>query len=207
MEVFGLKRGIFITSCVLFLTGCVFDEKGDEGSSSASNNTNNSNSTSTQPTIINGHTLPPEPDPIVNDSTLLGVDVNGNGVRDDVERWIYETYKDKHPIHIDIAMQAARAYKLVLEHPERAKEIHGEVSAASYCESYYKIYAKYFNEPILVQDNITNEYFRNTIIFNTEERKREYLKYDQLLSGDSYTTPKIGEGKNLCNFDVSKPGI
>ncbi|HFD14302.1 MAG TPA: hypothetical protein ENJ34_03265, partial [Epsilonproteobacteria bacterium] len=59
--------------------------------------------------VINGHVLPPEPDPKVNNATLLGVDVNHNGVRDDVERWIYETYKDKHPIYIDIAMQAARA--------------------------------------------------------------------------------------------------
>ncbi len=154
--------------------------------------------------VVNGHTLPPEPDKTLNDSTLIGIDVNGNGVRDDVERWIYETYKDKHPIHIDIAMQAARAYKLVFEHPERAKEIHDEVSAASFCESYYKIYAKYFNEPILVKKDITNEFFRSTIIFNTKERKDQYLKYDLLLSGDSYTTPKIGEGKNLCDFNLSK---
>ena len=56
---------------------------------------------------VNGHRLPPEPDPKVNNATLLGIDVNDNGVRDDVERWIYETYKDKHPIHIDIAMQGA----------------------------------------------------------------------------------------------------
>ena len=74
--------------------------------------------------------LPPEPDKTLNDSTLLGIDVNNNGVRDDVERWIYEEYKDKHPIHIDIAMQAARGYKLILETPERAKEIHDEVRKA-----------------------------------------------------------------------------
>jgi len=59
-----------------------------------------------EPQAIYGHRLPPEPDTVVNNSTLLGIDVNNNGVRDDVERWIYETYKDKHPIHIDIAMQA-----------------------------------------------------------------------------------------------------
>jgi len=58
---------------------------------------------------INGHRLPFEPDPTLNNATLLGIDANSNGVRDDVERWIYMTYKDKHPIHIDIAMQAARA--------------------------------------------------------------------------------------------------
>ena len=103
------------------------------------------------PAVIHGHRLPPEPDPKVNNATLLGVDVNHNGVRDDVERWIYATYKDKHPIYIDIAMQAARGYRLVLETPERAKEIYDEVDAAMSCEAYYQIYAKYFNEPILVK--------------------------------------------------------
>jgi len=78
--------------------------------------------------------LPPEPDPTQNNSTLLGIDSNNNGVRDDVERWIYKTYKDKHPIHIDIAMQAGRAYKLVLETPERAREIRLEVQGALFCE-------------------------------------------------------------------------
>ena len=58
--------------------------------------------------VVNGHTLPPEPDKAVNDATLLGIDINDNGVRDDVERWIYGEYKDKHPIHIDIAMQGVK---------------------------------------------------------------------------------------------------
>ncbi len=152
---------------------------------------------------INGYRLPPEPDAQVNNSTLLGIDSNDNGVRDDVERWIYQTYKDKHPIHIDIAMQAARAYKKVLETPEKAKEMHDSVSAPSYCESYFKIYAKYFNEPILVSKDITNKYFRKKIYFTTNERKNAYIIYDRLLSGDSYTTPKIGDGKKLCDFNTS----
>ena len=36
----------------------------------------------------NGFTIPPAPDPVVNGSTLAGVDANNNGVRDDVERTI-----------------------------------------------------------------------------------------------------------------------
>jgi len=46
---------------------------------------------------VDGHRLPPEPDPKVNNATLLGVDVNENGVRDDVERWIYTRYKEYIP--------------------------------------------------------------------------------------------------------------
>jgi len=155
---------------------------------------------------VNNHTLPPEPDPKVNNATLLGVDVNDNGVRDDVERWIYNKYKDKHPIHIDIAMQAGRAYNQLLKSPlensTQAKAIHKKCIAPIACEAYYQIYAKYFNEPLLVTEEINIGYFQK-FYFNTPRRKELYNKYSRLLSGGMYSTPKIGEGKNLCDFNVS----
>jgi len=156
------------------------------------------------PKVIHGHQLPPEPDPVVNNSTLLGIDVNNNDVRDDVEIWILNKYKDKHPIHIDIAMQGARGFKLILEHAEKAKEIHYKATAYIDCESYYSNYAKYFNEPLLVTEEVSTEYYRKKIYFNTEKRKTRYIEYDKLLSGDSYTLPKIENLKSLCDFNTSK---
>ncbi len=47
--------------------------------------------------IVNGHTLPPMPDEKINNSTLLGIDINNNGVRDDVERWIYKEFDEYIP--------------------------------------------------------------------------------------------------------------
>ena len=44
------------------------------------------------PEVINGYKLPPNPDSKINDATLQGVDVNDNGVRDDVERKIVYEY-------------------------------------------------------------------------------------------------------------------
>ena len=161
-------------------------------------------SPNSNPVVINGHTLPPEPDPKVNNSTLLGIDSNNNGVRDDVEIWIYQTYKDKHPIYIDIAMQSGRANKLILVHPEKALEIHNEVNKAVYCQSYYKYYASYFNDPILIKENAVNEYFRSKIYFNTRERMDAYNQYDNLLSGGMYTLPSMEEEKKACDFNTSK---
>jgi len=161
-------------------------------------------SPNSNPVVINGHTLPSEPDPKINNATLLGIDSNNNGVRDDVEIWIYETYKDKHPIYIDIAMQAARGYKLVLEYPEKARELYHEVDKAAYCELYYTYDADEFNEPILVTKEIDNRYFRHKIYFNTKERMNAYLQYDHLLSGDSYTLPKSEKMKAMCDFNTSK---
>jgi len=153
---------------------------------------------------INEHKLPPQPDETLNNSTLLGIDSNNNGVKDDVERWIYEEYKDKHPVHIDIAMQAGRAYKKVLETPERALEIMDYVDAPLDCQAYYSTYAKYFNEPILVHENIDSRYFRHKIYFNTQERMNVYLQYDTLLSGGAYDLPKMEELKAKCDFNTSK---
>jgi len=153
--------------------------------------------------VVNGHVLPPEPDKVLNDSTLLGIDVNENGVRDDVERWIYEEYKDKHPIHIDIAMQAGRAYKQVLETPEKAKEIHDTVvNAPLFCASYYELEAQFFNDPILVHERIDTPV--KSKYFNTKARNDVYWEYDKLLSGDSYPLPKDDEMKEFCDFDTSK---
>ena len=152
--------------------------------------------------VINGHVLPPEPDTVKNNATLLGIDVNHNGVRDDVERWIYETYKDKHPIYIDIAMQGARAYKLVLEHPERAKEIHDKVNAPYFCGAYYQHDAKYVNDTILINERIDVSVKSN--YFNTKARNKVYWQYDKALSGGVYTIPWPSEQKKMCDFNTSK---
>jgi len=152
---------------------------------------------------VNGHTLPPEPDKATNDATLLGVDVNGNDVRDDVERWIYETYKDKHPVHIDIAMQAGRAWQKVLEDPTKAKEIYPVVDAASSCEAYFEVCIDKSSK-LFIKDWINTKNFRRKILFNTKERIDAYWQYDKLLSGDTYTIPWCSEKKNLCDFNTSK---
>ena len=152
------------------------------------------------PAVIHGHRLPPEPDPKVNNATLLGVDVNHNGVRDDVERWIYATYKDKHPIYIDIAMQGAKAKQKILKDPSKAKEIHDEVRRPLQCESYFRVC---IDNPIISKPININKEFKG-VIFNTKERLEAYRVYDTLLSGDSYSIPWCSERKQKCDFNTSK---
>ena len=153
--------------------------------------------------IVDGHVLPPEPAPTINNATLLGVDVNDNGVRDDVERWIYEEYKDKHPIHIDIAMQAGKAWQKVLEAPQNAKEIYPIVDAASSCESYFEICITE-NNNLYIKDEIINKFFIEGLIVNTGNRMKAFLIYDALLSGYTYVIPRCKNKKTLCDFNLSK---
>ncbi len=65
--------------------------------------------------VINGYTLPPEPDPKINNATLLGVDSNHNGVRDDVERKIIKKYKTK--VLIELMLLDAKIQQDILENP------------------------------------------------------------------------------------------
>lgn len=69
---------------------------------------------------VNGYILPPEPDPDLNNDTLLGIDNNNNGVRDDVERYIITRYAQdpKYPkTKTAIALQYAWASQKILENP------------------------------------------------------------------------------------------
>jgi len=155
--------------------------------------------------IINGYTLPPEPDPKINNSTLLGVDVNKNDVRDDVERWIYKTYKDKHPIYIAIMMQAARASKKILTDPKgegRAQE--NETSKVLDCSSYYETYAKDFGDKILIKEKLDLPYFWHAIYFNTKERNEKLEQMSLAASGGVFTVTKDNKLKSMCSKEVLK---
>ena len=155
--------------------------------------------------VINGYALPPEPDSKVNNSTLLGIDSNNNGVRDDVERWIYKNYKDKHPIYIAIMMQAARASKKILTDPEGegiAQE--NETSKVIDCITYYENYAEYFGEKNLLNEKIELSYFWHVIYFNTKERKEKLEQMSLAASGGVFDSLDGKEAKSVCSEEVLK---
>jgi len=77
-----IKNTILSLIVILVMGAC--------GGSSNSSYNPSAPDASTEVVVINGYTLPPEPDPVVNDSTILGIDSNDNGVRDDVEIWLLE---------------------------------------------------------------------------------------------------------------------
>lgn len=149
---------------------------------------------------INGYILPPEPDPKINNSTLLGVDSNNNGVRDDVERYIIKTYKDEK-IAIEIGFQLARAYNTVIEDPSNAEETSKVLDAAIDCDGYFNVHAYRFGDPIIVKGRIGTKKFKSMIL-NTRERIKAYLIHDRALSGGVYTSLPASERKNQCDFNV-----
>ena len=151
---------------------------------------------------INGHRLPPEPNKALNDSTLLGIDLNDNGVRDDVERWIFEEYKE--PIVQAVAMQNARAFGIILVEPSRARETDKLMEAQTDCSAYYQLLAEDYNDTIVIPRG-TNLYKESRpLILNTRERNRAYYEYNQALSGGIYPGRPWDTFKDSCDFNETK---
>jgi len=149
---------------------------------------------------INIHTLPPEPDPEINNATLLGIDSNNNGVRDDVERWIYKTYK--HPIERGIFMQNARAYQKVIVDPSKAMETMKYIDNSSDCEGYWRYWKSLYkdsNESYVLDRYRDLEKELRPIQFNTLKRHMAYERFNAELSGGVYSSGRIS--KEQCEFD------
>ncbi|PHR54702.1 MAG: hypothetical protein COA44_12500 [Arcobacter sp.] len=145
--------------------------------------------------VINGHTLPPEPDEALNNSTLAGIDSNNNGVRDDVERKIYLN-NDKE-IARQIQMQSAKKQQKRLEADdliENAKEYQTLSYPDSGCKGYL-----YMELNIDVYGSATEDY-----TFNTSDRVKKYMEYNLALSGGVYGTPNSYEVESSCDFNVTK---
>jgi hypothetical protein len=153
--------------------------------------------------IVNGYVLPPYSDPALNDSTLLGIDSNNNGVRDDVERWLIFKYKDHHRIVTEIGFQGARADQFMLDNPNRAEEARQKINGAQSCNFYFMRWAKYNNEPILIDHDILTSTAYKAMQFNTKERIKAYYAHDKKLGGGVYSLPRLSKDyRALCSFDI-----
>jgi len=158
-------------------------------------------------TLTNGYRLPPEPDEDINNATLLGVDSNYNGVRDDVEIWIVTEMEiiGEHPkVERAIAMQYAKATQKILAEDgiSNAMNVTKIMDRAGDCRRYYfQIINVDF--PIRIQYYANNKILRD-VIYNTKNRVIQNKKYNYALSGNIFT---LQEPKNTdCDENLTKLG-
>jgi len=181
------QNNLFIGAALvasLLLAGC---SQSDGHSSSKVNATGGE--------VINGHTLPPEPDPSINNASLLGVDSNGNGVRDDVERKIYLEHNKE--IDRQMLMMSAKREQRWLAAPdliENAKEWQKLVNSELGCLLYIKNNHAVNLFKLSTQDDV----------FNTKKRIRKYMEYNRALSGGVYSIKNSDEAESSCDFNVTK---
>ncbi len=152
---------------------------------------------SNKPEVINGYTLPPEPDPKINNATLLGIDSNNNGVRDDVERKIIKKFSKK--LHIELMMDYVKIYQRILEHSiGDAFMLQKEISKVIDCS----IYLGRIDSEIESDDWIENIDWRENIMFNTPQRVKKYLEYNSALSGGVFGSSPDDWNRDACSQNV-----
>ncbi len=120
--------------------------------------------------------LPPEPDKAANDATLAGIDFNGNGIRDDVERAIYFKYQAS-------ARQAAPAFQY-------AKALQMEFTHVYNSPTLVAVLQEESRASLCLSDRQKKEEINN-LVFNTEQRKQwgEQILEKYMVS---YTLPSDG---------------
>ncbi len=171
---------------------------------------------------INGYVLPPEPDKKLNNSTLLGIDSNGNGIRDDVERYIIKRYaKEEFPLaRTAIALQTAWAEQKIIENPviEMAKHQDDAINCERVWfdhklkdwnakiakikdenESYKEIAAKVRWES---KYDVVTDPSLNAKIYNTKERLYRNFDFNEACSGHVFKLEKAKA--EHCKIDVTK---
>jgi predicted RNA-binding protein (virulence factor B family) len=125
-----------------------------------------------------GYTLPAMPDETLNSSTIAGVDANVNGVRDDIEIFIYTNYSK--PEEQKVQMQMAKNNQYSLLNVKTKEEVHNwfnDMGNAQDCQ--IKIFGS--NSNALKEDNILT-----SKILNTVERVKADLNISLLMSGEVF---------------------
>ena len=161
------------------------------------------------PEVINGYKLPLEPNKALNDSTLLGIDSNKNGVRDDVEIYIIKRYATdpKYPkTKTAIALQYAWASQKILENPtmESKKYIDDALDCESYWawkemkkntqgQSNFERGLYYSNLSSLIDSNLRDH------IYNTRERIEQKFSFNAALSGNIFD----GRDESIDNCQIN----
>jgi hypothetical protein len=135
--------------------------------------------------------LPPDPGE-AGKVTLAGIDSDGDGIRDDIQRYIALTYPDSQKTRAALLQVVIALQKAILESPDEESALNNteDMHRASECNWY--IHAAH---SITMSDSLMAEYL------NTEERSRAYLEYNSKLAGHVFGSRDFDEYRTSCTFD------
>ena len=143
-----------------------------------------------------GFVLPPDPGK-AGKVTLLGIDTDGDGVRDDIQRYIYFTYPDDKKLRLGLTYYAIEFQGVLKDANDReaAYDHANKMSHHGECLFYIK-----GEESIDIRRRLRAE------ILNTRERSIAYIKYSDNLGGRIIRGAPQKEWKDSCSFDVDGIG-
>jgi len=156
---------------------------------------NNNTATATQLVTVTDNSifanLPPDPG-AAGKATLAGIDSDGDGVRDDVQRWIALTYPNSQKIRAALRQRTKTMQRFLLDVTNLAQAyVDATQMDNDYdCLSYIDMNRAY---------TISREH--KAIFLNTYLRSKAWLQVDQTLSGKSFNSTPFNQWKQNCNFN------
>jgi hypothetical protein len=136
--------------------------------------------------------LPPDPG-AAGKATLAGIDSDGDGIRDDVQRWIALTYATSTSIRSALA-QYSRAVQRLLSGATGSTAMTA-VLRGQYCSN---------RTQFLLHIPVTGGYLYKGALaqsLNTYPRARAFYTADASTSGTFFSTPPPGHELDACDID------
>lgn len=139
--------------------------------------------------------LPPDPGP-AGKATLAGIDSNGNGVRDDVERYIAINHQDSAKVRAALMQFAVVVQVELIDSTDKQKSIQhaNEAGKAIDCMVYVV-------GSVQKAEDLYKEL--RPVILNTDARNKAYLAYNDQLGGQVFTPTPDSQAASACTFDPS----
>lgn len=142
--------------------------------------------------------LPPDPGNL-GKLTLEGIDADGDGTRDDVQRYIALTYPNSQKSRAALTQETiAKQAAILYAHNDSSKIIiAAQMKAAFDCS----IYLSSIGGP-----NSKDWAALTDQIANTHDRRLAYLAFNDSLGGETFLLTPKNERKSRCIFDPDKMG-
>ncbi|MEN8687786.1 MAG: hypothetical protein AB1Z50_09500, partial [Desulfuromonadales bacterium] len=128
------------------------------------------------------------------DETIEGVDVNDNGIRDDIERWIGLNFRSSEKTRMALTQAYYPLQNFMLHARENDRDaVYNDMDAlqrASECLHYINA-----EEAYLLMRELKSE------VLNTSDRTYAYLDSSRMLGGGSFPSAPYSKWNQSCTFD------
>ena len=143
-----------------------------------------------------GLALPPDPGK-AGKETLLGIDTDGDGVRDDIQRYIYFTYPDDKKLRLGLTYYAKEFQGVLKDANDREAAYDHAIKMTRHGECLWYLKGE---GSIDILNALRAE------ILNTRERSIAYITHSDNLGGRIISLAPRKEWKDSCSFDVDDTG-
>ena len=195
------KKTLVLLLALIFLGGAIlFGYRHWVDTQQSTDMTVTSSAQPLQNETINGIEVPPEPDPELNNATLAGIDVNSNGVRDDVERWIIVTFPDSAKERSAL-IQSASSYQRLITNSDSVVDRIEFMNAAIDCMTITFMSTSADVNGGKKAFEIAEDL--RTRVYNTKNRIKTYFEVNALFAGTVSKSIPFDQRMHQCAVDPS----